>query len=141
MKAPNLNDEAEAQGRKEAGAINHPIYAITPPEGAPSTGTLTSNGHNGHNGSEVMINGRSRRAFIFVESGRWFDARAFGVRYYGVPEVVISPMKEAEPLPLPRWQLRWVGNTNGNNPLRVQARLIEYEGQVKRWRDIRDVAL
>lgn len=119
-----MNEKQEAQARKESGNARHPIFAASPkPDEKTPTGTM---------------NGHAQMPLVFIESERWFDARAFAVRLFGVPEVAISRIDDydaARPL-LPRWQVRWVGTCGSHaEPLRLQKRKIHDEAEVSAWED------
>lgn len=108
-----LNEEQEAQARKEAGGFYHPIYECHP------------------------IDQPQKK--IFVESERWFDARAFAIRRLGVPEVRAIRVDVRE---LPRFQIRWVGTaaSGTTNQLRMQWRNVTDPNQVAMantgWKDV-----
>lgn len=112
-KKQTLNEEQVAQGKKEAGMLEHPIFAVSPKydplikrkEGEPEP----------------------PQRLDFVEAEKWYDARAFAIRFYGTAEVNIRPVGDAAPHEkgvLPRWQLRWIGN-GASGTLAMQARLID----------------
>ena len=116
--------------------MQHLIFAASPrklqPHPAFPKATLASE-TNGHGGP-----------ITFIEAERFFDARAFAVRLFGVSEVSITRIDnhDVARVPCPRWQLRWVGTQGSHeNPLRLQRREIFREEEAKdggpKWRDDR----
>jgi len=98
----SLNEEQELGAKKDMGKFSHPIYEIC-------AMTVTDEG--------------PIRRYVYVEAARWFDARAEGLRHFGVPELESITLLVDGKRPLPRIQLRWVGYpSSGHNNLRVQTR-------------------
>lgn len=97
-------------------AFNHPIYECS-----------VIRGPNAHGGV--------KRDQVLVQAERWFDARAFGREFLGVPDVIVRKMGELAPF-LARWQVRWVGTaaTGTTNPLRRQIRFVGDRAHAKRMK-------
>lgn len=110
-KEPALNAQQEAGARKEMGGFFHPIYAVVAKY-------------------DPLVPAEKRNNdTVFIEAERWFDARAHGIRHFGVSEVHIK-LHELTARPLPRIQLRWVGfASSGHNNNRVQIRTLTTENQ------------
>lgn len=88
---------------------------------------------------EVTIAKEKKAATAFVEAERYYDARAFGERLFGVPQVRCARV-DVGTSPLPRWEIRWEGNAVTPVTLRLQARLLKRPGDEKRvpFADVRD---
>jgi hypothetical protein len=137
---PSLNEEQEAQVRKDAGGARGLVFKVhvkadmtvyRPNPAPPLNGEAPAQ----HNAVRAP-------AQILVEAERWTDARAFAVRKLGVPEVTLERMPEGSPYEFPRWQVRFEGYAgHTTNPVRMQARLIE-NANVKPghgWKDVREI--
>lgn len=92
--------------------------------------------------AEVTIAKAKKRAHCFVEAERYYDARAFGERVFGVPQVECTRVPESvsDRLALPRWEIRWEGNAVTPVSLRLQARLLKRRSDEKciPFTDVRD---
>ncbi len=82
---------------------------------------------------------RRLEAVLFLECERMIDARAIAVRLLGGAEVDIA-MLDASKMkrpPLPRVQVRWVGNAARRVPdRRMQTRRIAKSGRLTRWEEL-----
>lgn len=77
---------------------------------------------------------------LYVEARMFFDARAVACALLGVPEVDIARMPVVPRKPLPRWQVRWIGNTSSDKPLQKTVRRIERESDDLPWVDLREAS-
>lgn len=61
----------------------------------------------------------------YIETERWFDARAFAIKILGVVEVECVQVGE-DRRPFPRYQLCWIGTaaSGTTNPLRQMKRFL-----------------
>lgn len=118
-----LNEEQIKTAQKEAGGFYFPVYMIQIKYSKEE--------------QLAKLNSPEGIKFIFVEAERWADARAYGVRYFGVSEVDISKKEDRV---LPRIQLRWAGNAAAANNLRLQHRTIVHDRVYTMhdgWKDVR----
>lgn len=146
MKRETLNEEQLALGAKEAGTLQRPLFLATarlPRNPVKSTSKMKI---------EVISGKKIKQEFyilqsITIEADRFFDARAFAMRHFGVSEVETKLVKrDGGPVLLfPRWQVRWDGNACNGNTLKMQARQVtsieDIAGDETRvpWLDVRDI--
>lgn len=142
-KQANLHEEQLAQGAKEAGVLVHPIYAASP-----KVDELTERAQEAYNQrrGDTLPSGvreKEKPALIFIESERFFDARAFAQRFFGVPAVDIKRIEDTPQRPIPRWQVRWFGHASVSNAgLTARARRITGEvpfDENPGYQDLRDI--
>jgi hypothetical protein len=86
---------------------------------------------------------KMRSEGIYIEAEKFFDARAFACRFFGVPEVEIE---KAVIRSVSRWQVRIFGdarNSAGHNAIRMQTRKVEEIDSglfsIDEWTDVRDM--
>lgn len=78
---------------------------------------------------------------IDIESEKWFDARAYAMQFFGIPEVNIEKLDVTNgSRPLPRHQIRWTGHAmRGSDGLKQLFRVLEKTDTPfeKGWQDVR----